>query len=103
MVVQKVLVPPIANASLESELRARLRHIGDPSGPLDPVERIAVQVGLIQNRLEPHFSVPRLAIFAADHGLVVDNIAGNETRSTAATVHCLVTEELPLSTTIRLS
>jgi len=102
MVIQKVLVPPVANASLESELRARLRHISDPSGPLDPIERLAVQVGLIQNRVEPHFSVPRLAIFAADHGLVVDNIAGNETRSTAATVHCLVTEELPLASLSRL-
>ena len=57
-----------------------------------------MQVGLIQNRLEPHFSAtPRLIIFAADHGLAVDNIAGNETRSTAATVHCLVTEQLPLA------
>ena len=102
MVIQKVLVPPIANAALESELRARLRHVGDPSAPLDPVERIAVQVGLIQNRLEPHFSVPRLAIFAADHGLVVDNIAVNGTRSTAATVHCLVTEQLPLASLARL-
>ena len=43
MAIQKVLVPPVANASLESELRARLRHVGDPSGPLDPVEQLAVQ------------------------------------------------------------
>ena len=102
MAIQKVLIPPIANASLESELRARLRHVGDPSGPLDPVEQLAVQVGLIQNRVEPHFSTPRLIIFAADHGLVVDNIAGDETQSTAATVHCLVTEQLPLASLSRL-
>ena len=102
MGIQMPLVPPLANSALESGLRARLRHIGDPSVPLDPVERLAVQVGLIQNRLEPHFSVPRLIIFAADHGLVVDNIAGKETRSTAATVHCLVTEQLPLASLSRL-
>jgi len=102
MGIQKVLIPPIANASLERELRARLRHVGDPSAPLDPVERIAVQVGLIQNRLEPNFSVPRLVIFAADHGLAVDNIAGDETRSTAAIVDCLVTEQLPLAALARV-
>ena len=45
MVIQKVLIPPVANASLESQLRARLRHIDDPSGPLDPLERLAVQAG----------------------------------------------------------
>src|SRR5678816_4945765 len=63
MVIQKMLIPPVANASLESQLRARLRHIDDPSGPLDPVERLAVQAGLIQNRVDPHFSGPRLVIF----------------------------------------
>lgn len=97
-----MLVPPITNPSLESELRARLRHVGDPSGPLDPVEQLAVQIGLIQNRIEPSFSVPRLVIFAADHGLVVDNIVGEGTRSTAATVHCLVSEQLPLASLARL-
>ena len=102
MAIQKVLVPPVANAALERELRARLRHIGDPSGPLDPVEQLAVQVGLIQNRVEPHFSTPRLIIFAADHGLAVDKVAGNETQNTAATVQCLVTEELPLASLSRL-
>jgi len=102
MAIQKVLIAPVANASLERELRARLRHIGDPSGPLDPVEQLAVQVGLIQGTVEPRFSTPRLIIFAADHGLVVDNIAGHETRSTAATVNCLVTEQLPLASLSRL-
>jgi nicotinate-nucleotide--dimethylbenzimidazole phosphoribosyltransferase len=102
MGIQKLLVPPLANAALKSELRARLCHIDDSSGALDPVERLAVQVGLIQNRREPHFSVPRLVIFAADHGLVVDHIAGSETRSTAATVHCLVNEQLPLASLSRL-
>ena len=102
MVVQKVLIPPVANASLESQLRARLRHIDDPSGPLDPLERLAVQAGLIQNRVDPHFSGPRLVMFAADHGLAVDNIAGSETKSTAATVHCLLTEQLTLASLVRL-
>jgi nicotinate-nucleotide--dimethylbenzimidazole phosphoribosyltransferase len=102
MADRKELISPIANAPLESGLRARLRHIADPGGPLDPVEELALRVGLIQNRLEPHFSTPDLVIFAADHGLAVDNIAGSEVRTTAATVHCLVTEQLPLASLSRL-
>jgi nicotinate-nucleotide--dimethylbenzimidazole phosphoribosyltransferase len=102
MPIQKVLIPPLANASLERELRARLRHVSDPSGPLEPLERLAVQLGLIQNRVDPHFSNARLIIFASDHGLVVDSVAGTETRSTAATVECLVTEQLPLASLARL-
>ncbi len=102
MADQRALIPPVANSSLEKELRARLRHIADPSGPLDQIDQLAVRVGLIQNRLGPHFSTPSLVIFAADHGLVVDNIVGHETRTTAATVHCLVTEQLPLASLSRL-
>jgi len=102
MPIQKVLIPPLANAFLERELRARLRHVSDPSGPLEPLELLAVQVGLIQNRVEPHLSNARLIIFASDHGLVVDSVAGTETRSTAATVECLVTEQLPLASLARL-
>jgi nicotinate-nucleotide--dimethylbenzimidazole phosphoribosyltransferase len=102
MAIEKILIPPLANASLESELRARLRHTDDPSGPLDPVERLAVQVGLVQGRVDPQVSTPRLILFAGDHGLVVDNVAGYETRSTAATVHSLVSEQLPLASLARL-
>lgn len=97
MAIEKVLIAPVANALLERELSARLRHIDDPTAPLDPLEQLALRIGLIQNRAEPYFSAPSLVVFAADHGLAVDNIAGNETRSTAATVHCLVTEQLPLA------
>jgi nicotinate-nucleotide--dimethylbenzimidazole phosphoribosyltransferase len=102
MAIQKVLVAPIANASLEAELRGRLRHIGDPGGSLDPLEQLALQVGLIQNTPEPRFSTPSLVIFAADTGLVVDNIARNETQTTATTAHCLVTGQLPLASLSRL-
>jgi nicotinate-nucleotide--dimethylbenzimidazole phosphoribosyltransferase len=97
MAIQKGLIAPVANASLERELRARLRHVADPAGRLDPLEQLAVRVGLIQDTVEPRFSTPSLVVFAADHGLAVDNIAADETRTTAATVHCLVTEQLPLA------
>jgi nicotinate-nucleotide--dimethylbenzimidazole phosphoribosyltransferase len=102
MSIQKILISPLADAAFERELRARLRRQGDPGGPLDPVELLAVQLGLVQHRIDPHFSASRLILFAGDHGLVVDNIAGVETRSTAATVECLVTEQLPLASLSRV-
>ena len=96
-----MLIAPIANASLERELIAALRHVDNPTAPLDPVEQLALRVGLIQSRARPCFSGASLVVFAADHGLAVDNIAANETRSTATTVHCIVTEQLPLASLCR--
>ncbi len=97
----KVLIPPIVNPPLERELRARLRHVDDPARPLDPLEELAVRVGLIQNSAQPRFFTPRLVVFAADHGLAVDNITGDKMGSTAATVNGLLTEQLPLASLCR--
>ncbi len=95
--MHKVLVAPVADAMLERALHVRLRHIDDPAAPLDPLEQFALRIGLIQGRVEPYFSTPSLIVFAADHGLAVDNITGNDTRTTAATVHRLLAGELPLA------
>jgi nicotinate-nucleotide--dimethylbenzimidazole phosphoribosyltransferase len=54
-------------------------------------------VALIQGAAEPRFSTPSLVVFAADHGLVIDNVAADETESTAAIVQGLLTEQLPLT------
>jgi nicotinate-nucleotide--dimethylbenzimidazole phosphoribosyltransferase len=91
MATPNTLVPHVANPSLEKELRSRVGLAGDQDRTLDRLEQLAVRVGLIQNRLEPQFSTPRFVIFAADHGLAVDNIAEGKTETTAAAVHGLLT------------
>jgi len=101
MTLRKLLIAPVGNAGLERDLSARLRHVDDPTSPLDPMEQLALRIGLIQNTVEPRLFGPSLVVFAADHGLAVDNIAANETRSTGATVHCLVTDQLPLASLCR--
>lgn len=90
MATPTTLVLPVANTALEQSLRSRLGHSGAHDEPLDPWEALAVRVGLIQNRLEPHFSPSRFVIFAADHGLAVDNIVGGVTETTAAAVQRLL-------------
>jgi len=92
-----VLIPSVADASLESHLRARLGCTGDPKKPLGEQQQLALRVGLIQNTPTPHLSTPDLVIFAADHGLAVDNIAGKQTQTTAATVRALLTDQVPLA------
>jgi nicotinate-nucleotide--dimethylbenzimidazole phosphoribosyltransferase len=103
MAIHTVPLATVANPSLEYDLWVRLGRIGDSDGPTAALEQLAVRVGLIQNRLDPNFSTPSLVIFAADHGLAVDNIAGTETQTTAATVHCLLTEQLPLASLCQLN
>ena len=80
MPTPKAAARPVENTPLERELNARLRHVDDPTAPLDPLEQLALRVGLIQNRAEPYFYAPTLVVFAADHGIAVDDVAGVETQ-----------------------
>jgi nicotinate-nucleotide--dimethylbenzimidazole phosphoribosyltransferase len=90
------LIPPTANPALEHALRAALlrRHAwGDSFGRL---EEIALRLGLIQNSTCPRVDSARLIVFAADHGLAIDEPPLTE-RSTAATVAALLDGTLPLA------
>ncbi|HEX7418182.1 MAG TPA: nicotinate-nucleotide--dimethylbenzimidazole phosphoribosyltransferase, partial [Steroidobacteraceae bacterium] len=63
---------------------------------------LAVRLALIQNTLKPRFQSPRIVVFAADHGLAVDDLGAGERHSTAATVLALLSERLPLAVFARL-
>ena len=58
---------------LERTLEAALRHKLDrktkPQGSLGQLEQLALQIGLIQQRLDPQINTPTMLVFAADHGL----------------------------------
>jgi nicotinate-nucleotide--dimethylbenzimidazole phosphoribosyltransferase len=91
------LVTPTTNPQLEKALRARLQARHESGGSLGELEPLAIRLGLMQNSLRPHFHDPQLLVFAADHGLVVEDIRDPHGRSTQDTVRLLLSNQLPLS------
>lgn len=57
---------------VERSLTAALQHKVDrktkPLGALGQLEALAIQLGLIQQRLDPQISQPQMLVFAGDHG-----------------------------------
>ncbi len=62
-----LVVPPL-DRSLENALKNRVDRKTKPVGALGILERLAVQIGLIQGRLDPVLSQARMLVFAGDHG-----------------------------------
>lgn len=96
------LIAPTDNPALERAIRARLEQRRERSGAFGALESIALRLGLIQNAVGPRLDSARLVVFAADHGLAVDDIGGPGPGSTATTVLALLDESLPLAAFARL-
>ena len=73
--VELPAIEPIANAPLESRLRAHLDRQTKPRGALGLLEGLAVQIGLIQCSEAPALHAPQLVVFAGDHGLVARGVS----------------------------
>jgi len=102
MSVNRSLIAPTSNPTLEQALRDKLKRRSDTTGELGELEPLAIRLGLIQNSLKPRFRAPQLAMFAADHGLAVDGISAPGRASTAKLVHNLLTSQLPVSVFARI-
>ncbi|MEL4179489.1 nicotinate-nucleotide--dimethylbenzimidazole phosphoribosyltransferase [Roseateles sp. PN1] len=102
MPIQQSLISPTANPELERALRERVEQHGSIAGGLGELEPLAVRLGLVQNNLSPRFRDPVLAIFAADHGLVVNGVGSQWGRSTREQAQMALGNRLPLAVLARL-
>ncbi len=77
---------PAFDTTLARELRARIDGLAKPPGALGRMEDLAVQLGLIQNTLQPQAARALLMIFAGDHGLTEDGVSRYPAAVTGAMV-----------------
>jgi len=101
-VAQQSLISPTANPELEKALRDRVDRRSAIAGGLGELEPLAVRLGLVQNSLTPRFRDPVLALFAADHGIVVDGVGAQWGRATRDQVQMALHAQLPVSVFARL-
>lgn len=100
--IQQSLISPTANPELEKALRERVDRRSAIAGGLGELEPLAVRLGLVQNSLTPRFRDPVLALFAADHGLVVDGVGAQWGRNTREQAQMALLNRLPVAVFARV-
>jgi len=68
-------IRPIADANLDSRIRARLDSLTKPPGSLGRLEDLVVQLGLIQQTETPRIVSKAMIVFCADHGIVEEGVS----------------------------
>lgn len=61
--------------ALRPLLQQKIDNLTKPKGSLGMLERLALRVGMIQGTLSPELRCPQNILFAADHGIVEENIS----------------------------
>jgi nicotinate-nucleotide--dimethylbenzimidazole phosphoribosyltransferase len=84
-------VPPL-NLSLEPDLRAKLAGLAKPPGSLGRMEALSLQLGLIQQRLDPSVQRAILFVFAGDHGLTQEGVSSYPASVTIAMVQSFLAQ-----------
>ena len=68
-------IEPIRDAALQAQLQHKMDHKTKPLGALGQLEKLALQLGLIQRSETITFRAPQMVVFAADHGIAVEGVS----------------------------
>ena len=63
------------DAAVATLLDAAINNKTKPLGSLGLLERLAKQIGMIQKTTRPTLAQPAILVFAADHGIVAENVS----------------------------
>jgi nicotinate-nucleotide--dimethylbenzimidazole phosphoribosyltransferase len=68
-------IVPTANPALAAQLDAAIDNKTKPLGSLGTLERLAKQLGLIQESVAVSVDRPAILVFAGDHGIVAEGVS----------------------------
>ena len=74
----------IVTTNLQEELKQKIDSKTKPIGALGRLEQIAMQVGMIQQSINPKITNPHIVVFAGDHGIAVTGLVNPYPQSVTA-------------------